>query len=114
MGYPDPRLIPIAKVDVEGVEPGAATNILASGIAPSMPPSMLRIHVCVDAVTLFYAVITVGETTRSIYFNAKADLTADALHEFFLLIHTGDSVNFQIDSAEGITHLRVQEIPTSI
>ena len=114
MAYPDPRLIPIAKADVEGVEPGATTDILASDITPTMAPSMLRIHVCVDAVTLFYAVITVSETARSIYFNGKSDLTADALHEFFLLIHTGDSVNFQIDSAEGVTFLRVQEIPTSI
>jgi len=109
---PDKRFIPIAKTDVESVSPGASTDILASDIEPSYPPSLFRIMVSVDAACLFSAEIYVAasETTYTVYFNSKSDLTADALYMFDMLVHSGDTVNFQIDSAETVHLLRVQEI----
>jgi len=112
----DPRLIPIMKADVEGVDPGATTDILSADITPSFPPSTFRIMVSVDAACKFLAAIyvTANTTTYSLYFNASADLVADCLYMFDMLVHSGDTVNFQLDSGEVVNLLRVQEIPTSI
>lgn len=111
---PEKRLIPLVKADVEGVEPGASTDILASNITPSFAPSLFRIMIAVDAVCAFSAVVTVDSTDYTIYFNTKTDLAADCVYMFDMLVHSGDSVNFQIDSAEGVILLRVQEIPSSL
>lgn len=114
MGYPDPHLIPRAKADVEGVSPGATTDILASDITPSTTPSLFRIMVQVNAVCKFRAIVTVDETAYTLNFIANSDLAADAVYMFDMLVHSGDSINFQIDSAETVDILRVQEIPCSI
>jgi len=104
----DPFLIPISKADVEGVSPGASTDILASDITPIHPPSLFRIKISVDAVCKISAEVTVGSTTYTVYFNANSDLVADALYMFDMLVHSGDSVNFQLDSSEDVNLLRVQ------
>ncbi len=111
---PDPYLISIAKADVEGVSPGATTDILSADITPSKAPSLFRIMVQVDAVCKFYAMVEVDSTTYTLAFNANADLAADSVYMFDMLVHSGDSVNFQIDSAEVVDILRVQEIPSSL
>lgn len=108
--YPDPNLIVLGKADVEGVSPGAATDILAADITPARSPSLLRIMISVDAACLFSAEVLVGTTTYTVYFNSGQDLVANALYMFDTLVHSGDSVNFQIDSAETVHLLRVQEI----
>lgn len=110
MAGKEPRLIPLAKADEEGVEPGANTDILSSDITPSFNPSLLRIMVALDAAAKFSAVVTVSETEYSVAFNSGADLEAGCLYMFDLLVHSGDTVNFQIDSAETVSLLRVQEI----
>ncbi len=111
--YPDPRLIPLAKVDVEGVSPGTTTDILTNDITPANLPSLFRIMVQVDAACKFSAMVEVDSTTYTLTFNTNANLTAGALYMFDMLVHSGDSVNFQISSAETVDILRVQEIPSS-
>jgi len=110
MAGQDPNLIPIAIADVEGVSPGATTDILSSDLTPRRPPSLFRIMISVDAACKFSAMVEVDETTYTVYFNTDTDLTANALYIFDMLVHSGDSVNFQLDSAETIHLLRVQEI----
>ena len=110
----DPYLIPIRKADVEGVSPGATTDILSADITPSKSPSLFRIMIQVDAVTKFRAIVEVDDTDYTLNFNGNSDLTAGAVYMFDMLVHEGDSVNFQIDSAETVDILRVQEIKCSL
>ena len=110
----DPYLIPIGKADVEGVSPGATTNILTNDITPITPPSLFRIMIQLDAVAKFRAIVTVDETAYTLNFNANSDLVAGAVYMFDMLVHSGDSVNFQIDSGEVVDILRVQEIKCSL
>ena len=113
---PEKRLIPLVKADVEGVSPGATTDILSSDITPSFAPSTFRIMVSVDAACKFGAAIyvTANTTTYLLYFNGGTDLVADCLYMFDMLVHEGDTVNFQLDSGEDVNLLRVQEIPSSL
>jgi len=112
--YPDPNLIPIAKADVEGVEPGATTDILAADITPSKPPSTFRINYCIDAACKFSAIVTVDSTAYTVTLNKGANVVAAGSYVEDLLVASGDSVNFQISSNETVTYLRVQEIPSSL
>lgn len=112
--YGDPNLVSLAKVDIEGVEQTGSADILTSDITPSRAPSLFRIMIQVDAVCKFSAMVEVGTTTHTLIFNGNSDLTAGALYMFDMLVHSGDSVNFQLDSSEKVDILRVQEIPSSI
>jgi len=110
----DPRLIPIDKLIITNTEKTGAADFPSTALTPSFPPSTFRIMVVVDIACKFSAVVTVAETAYVVYFNGGSDLTANCIYPFDLLVHSGDTVQFEIDTTETIVLLRVQEIPSSL
>jgi len=109
-----PDFIPIEKANITSTEKVGAADFPTVAISPSFPPSTFRIMIVVDAVTKFSAVVTVSETSYVVDFNTATDLTANCLYMFDMLVHSGDTVQFEIDSTEDVVLFRVQEIPSSL
>lgn len=114
MGSKEPRLIPIEKASITSTEKVGAADFPSTAISPSFPPSLFRIMIVVDVACKFSAVVTVSETAYVVDFNAATDLTANCLYMFDMLVHDGDTVQFEIDSTEDVVLFRVQEIPSSL
>ena len=89
----------------------AATGVPGT---PSTAPCLFRIQICVDEAATFSARITKDGDTQPYIFNDDTDLTADAGYMFDLLVHDGDTVNFQLSAAVTIRNLRVQEITGAV
>jgi hypothetical protein len=103
------KLTPSAKATVHNTAITAATNILASDITPSDPPSIFRIFVAVNTAGVFSARITRDTTTVGVNLNGGTSLTANAAYMFDILVHSGDSVNFQHSGSGTLLVLRVEE-----
>lgn len=104
------KALPLEKANVHNGNKDANNNFLASDISPSDYPVLFRCQVMLPAAGKFTAKITKGATTLTSHFNGGSDLTASCLYIFDLLVHSGDSVNFQSDQNQNGHLLRVQEI----
>lgn len=106
--------IPIEKANLHNQTlPGIGTIWLTNDIIPTHTPSTLRIEVAVSVAGNFSARITKSGNSQVVTFNAVAGpaLVAGGVYIFDLLVHSGDSVNFQYSATGGtIQILRVQEI----
>jgi len=107
------RLTPNEKATVHNTAITAATNILASDISPSYLAAIFRIFVAVDTAGVFSARITNGGVTVGVNMNGGAALTANAGYIFDILVHSGDSVNFQHSANATLLVLRVEECRAS-
>ena len=107
----DVGLAPIEKAVIHNVAVLAATDVLATALAPitGRTAVLFRILVMVSVAGVFSARITRATVTVGGDFNSGAALVANALHTFDLLIHTGDTINFRTSVGANMT-LRVQEI----
>ncbi len=88
----------------------AATPFLTSGLTPLSASTVFRIQVAVDTAGLFQAVITKASNAQTINFNAGNNLAAGSLYVFDMLVHAGDSVNFQHSINATLQVFRVQEV----
>lgn len=106
------QFTPIEKAVIhDQAMPAANTNILGAGITPTNSPTTFRIMVSISIAAKFSAAITRAATTKTSKFNGGADLVTDTLFIFDMLVHSGDSINFQFSATGGtINDLRVQEI----
>lgn len=104
------KAIPLQKALVHNTAKNANTDFLDSDITPSDPPCKLRIFVCLDTAAVFQADVTYDSTEVTVEFNEGVQLDADSIYGFDLLVHSGDTVNFQADQNVTIKMLRVQEI----
>ena len=105
------KAIPKVVCDIEGVAATANTAITgASSLTPTDTPCTWRVQVCLAAAAKFYALVTTGDTERTLKLNAGSDLAADCLYSFDLLVHAGDTVTFQSDTTTTLHNLRVQEL----
>ena len=109
-----PDFIPIEKANITSAEKVGAADFPTVALSPSFPPSTFRIMIAVDVACKFSAVVIVSETAYVVHFNTATDLTANCLYTFDMLVHSGDTVQFEIDSTEDVVLFRVQEIPSSI
>lgn len=100
----------IEKANEHNVSVTADTDILSSEITPSNTPCMFRIMVCLNTAGVLSAMVTKADSTQQLKFNAASNLVADAVYMFDLLVHDGDSINFQHSAAATLKVLRVQEI----
>lgn len=89
----------------------ANTNVLAADLTPSSGWDVVffRIQVLVTVAGVFSAIVTRGGVAQTQPFNNGAALTANALHQFDLFVHSGDSVNFQTSVGANMS-LRVHEV----
>ena len=88
----------------------ADTDILTAAVSPTNPPCTFRIFFCVDDAGVFSAIITKAASTKQVKLNESIDLTADCGYAFDILVHGGDTVNFQHSVDTTLHVLRVQEI----
>lgn len=104
------ELTPLEKANEHNATITADKNILARAITPSNPPCLFRIMICLNTAGVFSAMITKASSEQQFKFNSASNLTADAGYIFDLLVHSGDSINFQHSVAATLKTLRVQEI----
>ncbi len=103
------QLTPIAKASQHGVAETLNTDILATDLSPTNTPCLFRINVMLDTSGVFSAMLKNGGATKTLKLNGGNALNASAAYLFDILVHSGDTVNFQT-SASGNVTLRVQEI----
>lgn len=104
------KSLPLQKANVHNGNKNANTDFLTANITPSDYPVLFRVQVMLPAAGKFTAKITKATTTLTNHFNGGANLVANGLYIFDVLMHTGDSINFQSDQNQNGHLLRVQEI----
>ena len=109
------QFTPIEKANIHNTAVLASTNFLGTDITPTNSPSRLIIQVAMTTSGNLTAQITKGGNTQSVIFNVSLGpaLVANGLYIFEILIHSGDSVNFQYSVGSTIQVFRVQEIDAS-
>jgi len=103
---------PIEKANEHNLSVTADTDILSATIAPGGGRDcvIFRIQVCCDTAGVFSARITKSAVTVTAQFNSGANLTADSLYLFDMLVHAGDTVQFRHSATGIMLVLRVQEV----
>lgn len=104
------KATPVEKANVHNGNKDADTDFLTANISPSDYPVLFRIQVMLPSAGKFTAKIKKGATTLTCHFNGASNLTANSLYIFDVLMHSGDSINFQSDVNQNGHLLRVQEI----
>jgi len=104
------QFTPIEKANEHNKSVTADTDILSTALTPTNAPCLFRIMVCLDTAGVFSAMITKGSSAQQLKFNSAGNLVADAAYLFDILVHSGDSVNFQHSAGATLKVLRVQEI----
>ena len=104
------QFTPIEKAKEHNVSITADTDILSSDITPTNTPCLFRALVAFDTAGVFSAKITKSDDSQTTKFNEANNLVADAAYMFDLLVHEGDSINFQHSANATLKVLRVQEI----
>ena len=104
------KALPLEKANVHNGNKNANIDFLAANISPSDYPVLFRCQVMLPAAGKFTAKITKATVLATTHFNGAANLVANCLYIFDMLVHSGDSVNFQSDQNQNGHLLRVQEI----
>ena len=102
-------LVPLEKAVQHGLAEVADTNILATDLSPTYTPCLFRVMVMLETAGVFSTMLIKDGVTKKLKLNSGALLAADCAYMFDILVHSGDTVNFQT-SASGNVTLRVQEI----
>lgn len=104
------QFTPIEKANQHNVSVTADTDILSADLTPTNTPCLFRIMACLGTAGVFSAMVTKADSQQQLKLNAATNLVADAPYMFDLLVHDGDSVNFQHSAGATLKVLRVQEI----
>lgn len=104
-----PQLTAIDKASQHGVAETLNTDILATSLSPTNTPCLFRVMVMLETSGVFSAILTNSASSKTLKFNGGAALAASCPYMFDILVHSGDTVNFQT-SASGNVTLRVQEV----
>ena len=104
------KALPLEKANVHKGNKDANTDFLAANLTPSDYPVLFRVQVMLPSAGKFTAKITDGTDELTCHFNGGANLVANGLYIFDVLMHDGDEINFQSDQNQNGHFLRVQEI----
>lgn len=96
--------------NVQNTVEAANVDILATDITPVCTPSTLRVMVALTASQVFNAIIIRGGNTQTVGFNSNVALVAEALYTFEIVVHSGDTINFQVEGIATVMVMRVQEV----
>ena len=107
-------LTPYEQANLHNSSETADTDILATALTPAITPALFRIMVASDTAAKFKARITKAGNTQTVIFNSDVNLTVNCVYMFDLLMHSGDTVNFQFDANNIVTVFRVQEIKAGV
>jgi hypothetical protein len=102
-------ITPLAIASQHGVAETADTDILASDITPTNTPCLFRVMVMLETAGVFSVILKSGAVSKTLKCNTGNSLLADCAYMFDILVHTGDTVNFQTSVSGNVT-LRAQEI----
>ena len=103
------NFVPLAVASQHGVAETANTDILASDITPTNTPCLFRVMVMLETTGVFSAILKSATVSKTLKFNAGNSLLANCAYMFDILVHSGDTVNFQTDTSGNVT-IRAQEI----
>ena len=103
------HLVPLAVASQHGVAETADVNILATSITPTNTPCLFRVMVMLETAGVFSAILINGGVSKTLKLNASNSLLANCAYMFDILVHSGDTVNFQTSVSGNVT-LRCQEI----
>ena len=103
------NFVPLAVASQHGVAETANTDILASDITPTNTPCLFRVMVMLETTGVFSAILKSATVSKTLKFNAGNSLLANCAYIFDILVHSGDTVNFQTDTSGNVT-IRTQEI----
>ena len=109
IGTSSSPLAPLSVASQHGVAETADTDILASDITPTNTPCLFRVMVMLETVGVFSAILKSGAVSKTLKLNTGTNLLASCAYMFDILVHSGDTVNFQTSVSGNVT-LRVQEI----
>lgn len=89
-----------------------ASTAIASAIVPMdiVSPILFRIQVAFDTAGAFYAGVTRASVYTAYWFNGAANLTANCIYLFDMLVNQGDSVIFGYSVGAILLNMRVVEI----
>jgi len=104
------QFTPIEKANQHNVSVTADTDILSRDLTPANTPCLFRIMVCLGTAGVFSSMVTKDDNEQQLKFNSAGNLVADAVYIFDILVHSGDTVNFQHSADATLKVLRVQEI----
>jgi hypothetical protein len=107
------KFVPLAKASQHGVAETANTDILAADLSPTNTPCLFRTMVMLETSGIFSAILKSGAVSKTLKFNGGVALAASCAYIFDILVHSGDTVNFQTDTNGNVT-LRVQEIVAGV
>jgi hypothetical protein len=110
------QLTPIEKANIHNTAVLGSTNFLVADLTPTNSPTTFEIMVAMSTSGNLTAIITKAANAQTVTFNVTsgAALVAGGLYTFSMLVHAGDSVNFQYSVAGTIQVFRVQEIDASV
>ena len=93
--------------------PAANADLFAAVLTPTNTPCTFRVQVAISVAGNINVTITRGGNTQTLTLNVVPGpaLVADGLYNFDMLVHDGDTINYQYTATGGITRIfRVQEI----
>jgi len=90
----------------------ANTDILAAAITVTNPstPAVFRIHACFNAASTLLVRRTSGGVTISEFLNAGANLAANALYTFDIIVSVNDTINLWYGVNANALSLKIVEI----
>lgn len=113
------KAIPLLKAHVHDTAYTANADMLDADITPSsflrgeteiIPPCLFRVMVCLDTAAVFKVVVDDGTTEVDMEMNSGAQLDAQSVYMFDVLVHEGDNINFEADQSVQIEKLIVHEV----
>lgn len=104
------KAIPLEKAHIHDTAYTANADFLAPDIEPSDAPCLFRVLVCLDTAAVFKVVVDDGSTEVDMAMNGGAQLTAQAVYMFDVLVHADDTINFEADQSVQIEKFIVQEV----
>lgn len=105
------QLTPIEKANIHNIAVLATTNFLGTDITPTNTPCTFLIQIAMSQGGNLTGIITKSGNSQTVTFNVVPGpaLVAGGLYEFRILVHSGDSINFQYSVNATIQIFRVQE-----
>lgn len=106
------QFTPIEKANIHNTAVLATVNFLVTDLIPTHTPTTFEIMVAMSVGGNLTALITRAGNTQTVTLNTVPGpaLVAGGLYTFTMLVHAGDSVNFQYSVGATIQVFRVQEL----
>jgi len=103
-------LNPLARAEEHNVAVVAGVDILGADLAPLNTPCLFRVAAGFSVAGIFSATITRVGNTQVQQFNGGVALNVNSLYMFSVLVHSGDTINFQYSVGAVCQTLRCQEV----